>query len=106
MDSFFSFYLYGYLTHYGNYFDNSGYHEILPLHFPRTWSYEERKDFVERLGIVLRREIAIYEFDKIPFENGMSNEEYDNAMEYFHLLERQRREFWEAQDCHDARGDV
>lgn len=86
--------------------DNSGYQEILPLHFPRTWSYEERKDFVERLGIVLRREIAIYEFDKIPFENGMSNEEYDNAMEYFHMLEQQRREFWEAKDFHDARGDV
>lgn len=86
--------------------DSSGYHQIMPLHFPRTWSYQDRKDFVEKLAIVLRREIAVYECDKIPFEHGMSNEEYDRAMNYFHMLEKQRREFWEAQDFHDARGDV
>lgn len=86
--------------------DNSGYREIVSLHFPRTWSYEERKDFVERMGIVLRKEIHIYESDKIPFEQGMSHEEYDRAMQYFHLLEQQRREFWEAQEFNDARGDV
>lgn len=86
--------------------DNSGYHQLMNLHFPRTWSYLERKDFVDKLAVVLQKEIAVYECDRIPFEHGMSNEEYDSSMQYFHMLERQRREFWEAQDFHDARGDV
>ena len=86
--------------------DDQGYQEIRNLHFPRTWSYIKRQEFLEELKIVLDREIHIYECDKGKFENGMDTKEFEEAMSYYQMLEEQRREFWEAQDFHDARGDV
>ena len=86
--------------------DDQGYQEIRSLYFPRTWSYIKRQEFLEELKIVLNREIHIYECDRSKFENGMDKQEFEEAMSYYQMLQEQRREFWEAQDFHDARGDV
>ena len=86
--------------------DNSGYQEIISLHFPRIWSYSKRHEFLEELKVVLNKEIHIYECDRGKFENGMEDAEFEQAMSYYQELKQQRREFWEAQDFHEARGDV
>lgn len=85
---------------------DTGYQEIVPLHFPRTWTYEERKDFVQRMGTVLRREIHIYESDKKAFESGITNQEREELWYQHTLREIEERDYWEAKDFHDARGDV
>lgn len=91
--------------------DYSGFQEIKRLSFPRTWSYEERKDFVQRMGVVLSREIHIYESDKRAFESGITNAEYEELW-YQHTLDEMAaidyrdQDYWEAQDFHNDRGDV
>ena len=102
--------------------DDSGYQEIKRLSFPRTWSYEERTDFVQRLGTVLCRQVHIYESDKRAFESGITNAEheelwYQHTLNELAAIDYRDKDIWEQQeyndrmnregkDFNDARGDV
>jgi hypothetical protein len=87
--------------------DNDGQLELKNFYFPRDWSYEQRKEFVSNYSQVLQVEVTVHESDLVPFEHNMSVGEYEEAMSNFYeYSQKTQREYWEAQNFEDQRGDV
>jgi hypothetical protein len=87
--------------------DREGKLDLRNFYFPRDWSYEQRKEFISNYSQVLKVEVTVHESDLLPFEHNMSVEEYEEAMSNFYEhAQKTRREYWEAQDFEDQRGDV
>jgi phosphomevalonate kinase len=84
--------------------DNNGYQTIKSLHFPQSWTLEQREQFISNKELVEKVNVHIYECDLGRFRNNLSHEDV-RLLDYLDALD-DPNEWSEARDFHEARGDV